>query len=326
MKRMRSKFALLLTLALLLAPCQGTTPEHTAKAADATSETLRGEGWWNHAQTGRDYAINGDGSYLFKVNALEGFTGTATADDGITYEYDDFCAFSVEAYTGDWYFTTNTDKNGWYAGSALDHGETIDGIEFQEFYSSARVGTATLVKVEREGDTLSISYENSVDSYQITGTNSSTPQDLNLHFIAHAGTIEVNLLSVGFSDDPDSPEEDPDELDSPKEEEDPTNDGKTSSTVSSPGKCSSLSAKNNKKKTVRLCWKKVGGANGYQIQYALKKNMKKAKSRTVKKSPVDIKKLKKNKTYYFRVRAYRLNNGERIYGKWCSKKKVKVKK
>lgn len=103
-------------------------------------------------------------------------------------------------------------------------------------------------------------------------------------------------------------------------------DGKTGSTTSLPGKCKILSVKNSKKKTVRLSWKKVNGANGYQIHYALKKNMKKAKSCTVKKSPTDIKKLKKNKTYYFRVRAYKKNGNKRIYGKWSKVRKVKIAK
>lgn len=38
-----------------------------------------------------------------------------------------------------------------------------------------------------------------------------------------------------------------------------------------------------------------------------------------------IKKLKKKKTYYFRVRAYKLNR-KKVYGKWSKIKKVKIKK
>ena len=38
------------------------------------------------------------------------------------------------------------------------------------------------------------------------------------------------------------------------------------------------------------------------------------------------KKLKKKKTYYVRVRAYTLSNGKKVYGKWSSVKKVKIKK
>jgi len=36
--------------------------------------------------------------------------------------------------------------------------------------------------------------------------------------------------------------------------------------------------------------------------------------------------LKKKKTYYIKVRGYTLKKGKRLYGKWSTVKKVKVKK
>lgn len=39
-----------------------------------------------------------------------------------------------------------------------------------------------------------------------------------------------------------------------------------------------------------------------------------------------IKKLKKNKKYYFRARAYKTVVGKKKYGKWSSVKKVKINK
>lgn len=39
-----------------------------------------------------------------------------------------------------------------------------------------------------------------------------------------------------------------------------------------------------------------------------------------------IKKLKKGKTYYVRARLYKVSNGKKVYSKWSSIKKVKVKK
>ena len=77
---------------------------------------------------------------------------------------------------------------------------------------------------------------------------------------------------------------------------------------------------------VKATWKKLTNISGYQIQYAPNKKFKKAKRKTVKSTSVTIKKLKKKKTYFVRVRAYRLVDGKKVYGKWSSVKKVKVKK
>ena len=74
--------------------------------------------------------------------------------------------------------------------------------------------------------------------------------------------------------------------------------------------------------------KKVNGANGYEIRYSLKKNMKSAKKVTIKKAKtlkVTLKKLKK-KTYYVQARAYKTVDGKKYYSGWSSKKSVKIKK
>ena len=80
------------------------------------------------------------------------------------------------------------------------------------------------------------------------------------------------------------------------------------------------------KKTLKASWKKLTNISGYQIQYAPNKKFKKAKSKTVKSTSVTIKKLKKKKTYFVRVRAYKLVDGKKVYGKWSVVKKVKIKK
>ena len=84
--------------------------------------------------------------------------------------------------------------------------------------------------------------------------------------------------------------------------------------------------KKSKTCKVTLSWKKVTGAKGYQLQYALNKKFKKKKSIQTKKTKYTIKKLKKNKTYYIRVRAYKMNGRKKVYGKWSKVKKVKIKK
>ena len=77
---------------------------------------------------------------------------------------------------------------------------------------------------------------------------------------------------------------------------------------------------------VKVIWKKVTGAAGYQVQYSLNKRMRAAKQKKCKAASLTIKKLKKKKTYYVRVRAYKMVNGRKVYGKWSGVKKVKIKK
>ena len=82
----------------------------------------------------------------------------------------------------------------------------------------------------------------------------------------------------------------------------------------------------SKKGRLKLFLGKVTGAKGYQLQYALNKKFKKKKSIQTKKTKYTIKKLKKKKTYYIRVRAYKMNGKKKVYGKWSKVKKVKIKK
>ncbi len=96
-----------------------------------------------------------------------------------------------------------------------------------------------------------------------------------------------------------------------------------------PAGTSISSLKNNAKKTVTVKWKKGKAGSGYQIQYSLKKNMKSAKSVTVKglkTTSAKISKLKKGKTYYFRIRVFTTVNGSKLYSEWSSVKKIKVSK
>ena len=84
--------------------------------------------------------------------------------------------------------------------------------------------------------------------------------------------------------------------------------------------------KNKKGKKLVVRWNTVKGAKGYQLQYALNKKFKMKKSIQTKKTKYTIKKLKKKKTYYIRVCAYKMNGKKKVYGKWSKVKKVKVKK
>lgn len=82
------------------------------------------------------------------------------------------------------------------------------------------------------------------------------------------------------------------------------------------------------KKALKLTWKKAAGASGYEIQYSLNKNFKKAKKITIKKASVKtrtIKGLKKNKKYYIRIRATMRKGKRKINGPWVkTSKKTKA--
>ena len=121
-------------------------------------------------------------------------------------------------------------------------------------------------------------------------------------------------------------EEDPTEAPSEKKSETPTVSPDNNKTKA-PAKVNLKSAKNIKGKKIKAIWKKVTGAKGYEIQYSTNKKFKKAKTKTTKKTTFVIKKLKKKKTYYVRVRAYKLDAaGKKVPGKWSKVKKVKVSK
>ena len=80
------------------------------------------------------------------------------------------------------------------------------------------------------------------------------------------------------------------------------------------------------KKKATISVKKVKGAKGYLVQYSTNKKFKGAKSKYVTKNRTTIKKLKSKKTYYFRVKAYKMNGKKKVFSKkWSAVKKVKVK-
>ncbi len=90
-----------------------------------------------------------------------------------------------------------------------------------------------------------------------------------------------------------------------------------------PGKAKITKAKGSKKK-IKVKWKKVKGAGGYEVQWSKKKSFSGKKAKKVKKLKYTIKrKDKKRKKYYVRVRAYKKVGKKYYYGKYSKKKKVK---
>lgn len=81
-------------------------------------------------------------------------------------------------------------------------------------------------------------------------------------------------------------------------------------------------------KTINVSWKKVDGASGYEIYRAASKNSKYKCVKTITKgSTVTWKNsnLTKGRTYYYKIKAYRVVNGKKVYSSFSSIKYIKVK-
>ena len=83
-------------------------------------------------------------------------------------------------------------------------------------------------------------------------------------------------------------------------------------------------------KQFKVKWKKVAIADGYKIQYStdkkFKKGVKTVSAIGTKTTSYTIKKLKKNKKYYVRIRAYKITGNTSPYSSWSKVKTVKTKK
>ena len=99
---------------------------------------------------------------------------------------------------------------------------------------------------------------------------------------------------------------------------------KSKTFVTKPSKIKSVKT-TTKSKACRISWKKVSGASGYQVYMANSKNGKYKKIGDTKKLNLTKKGLKKGKTYYFKVRAYKTLNKKKTYGAYSVKVKAKIK-
>ncbi|WP_308619574.1 CHAP domain-containing protein [uncultured Eubacterium sp.] len=85
----------------------------------------------------------------------------------------------------------------------------------------------------------------------------------------------------------------------------------------------------SKKKTVVVLWNTVSDARGYQVQLATDKKFRKNKKSysigNQKANKKTVKKLKAKKKYFVRVRAFKVVDGKKTYGKWSNVKSVKTK-
>jgi len=93
------------------------------------------------------------------------------------------------------------------------------------------------------------------------------------------------------------------------------------------GKVTGVMLKTPKKKQLKVSWKKVPGAKGYQVRYATNKSFKNSKVVYVssKYSAKTLTKLTSGKRYYVKVRAYTKSGSKKIYGAYSTAKNLKVK-
>ena len=80
------------------------------------------------------------------------------------------------------------------------------------------------------------------------------------------------------------------------------------------------------KRAAKVKWKRVSGADGYQIQCSAGKNFKNAKTKTVKNiTALKMSKLSGKRTYYVRIRSWKKVGKNVYYSGWSKVKKVKIK-
>ena len=84
--------------------------------------------------------------------------------------------------------------------------------------------------------------------------------------------------------------------------------------------------KNTSSKKAKIKWKKVSGATGYKLYVSTKKGSGYKCIYTGSKREFTKAKLKKGKTYYFKVRTYKKFGGKKLYSSYSAVKSIKIRK
>ena len=100
------------------------------------------------------------------------------------------------------------------------------------------------------------------------------------------------------------------------------------------GQVTNVKLTNKKVKRIYIKYDAVSGATGYEIRYSTNSSLSGAKKMNASTTKGYFKNakgkkatFKKGKTYYVQVRAFaKDSSGEKVYGPWSAKKKVKIKK
>ena len=78
-------------------------------------------------------------------------------------------------------------------------------------------------------------------------------------------------------------------------------------------------------RSLDVSWKKINGAKGYVVYCTDKKNGKYKKVKQTTRTKAHFKNLKKGKTYYYKVKAYKKVNGKVYYGYYSKKVSRQIK-
>lgn len=99
----------------------------------------------------------------------------------------------------------------------------------------------------------------------------------------------------------------------------------TGGTIYAAPPTTTMSVKSSKKAYATITWKKVEGADGYEVYYGTTSSATKGLTRTTTALTATKKVSNSGKKLYFKVRAYKLVNKKRVYAPFCSAKSVKIK-
>lgn len=155
--------------------------------------------------------------------------------------------------------------------------------------------------------------------------------------LANNQAATINISNISFTTTtliPDPQYTQPSTTKNPSTTNDSTNK-KTTAAINStiapkkakkPGRVKIKSAKNKSKRSVKVKVKKIKGVSGYLYRWCDNKKFQGYEQKKTKKTTYTIKKLEKKSKCYIKVRAYKKNGKNIVYGKWSKVKKVKINK
>lgn len=172
-----------------------------------------------------------------------------------------------------------------------------------------------------------------VDGYQFAGWEvtggtaaAASAKETEITLLDGAVSVKANYTKTGVEDKKDDDKKEDDkqiQVINKKEDPDPQI---PVIKITAPKMAKLTSVKSPKKRTMKIKISKQASVDGYQLVYAQNKKFTKTKkTKITKKTTVTIKKLKRKKTYYVKVRAFRKNGNKKVYGKFSKVKKVKIK-
>lgn len=243
-----------------------------------------------------EYAYNSMAGWFYSVNGKN--TNAAASD--IDVKDGDVIRFQFSVY-------------GWGADIGLGYGMPMN-VELPYKENLISVMAAANTQAGLSNASVKSAYDNAKN---VVSSYDSTEEDINR---------AITLLSVSMTKIIENATETTTPEGTTKPEQTTKPEKNTTVAQQKNNKASIKKISNVKGKKAKLTLVKVSSASGYQIKYSVGKTMHKPTIVNTKKLNYTTKKLKKGKTYYFKVRAYKKINNTKYYSKWSSKKHVKITK